>query len=215
MALPAIADVGRRCPLARSTSPRGRRSRRSSSLLPAGSTSCMLTRTRPRVRGPRYPRRCCCRTRFSRRSPAWRAGIAERWGYRTDWRAALLTRAIAAPTGVHQVELLPASRARARVRERTAVSRDIPMSGGAARRLARATARRRLGRRRAARGRCAGRGVRRRQALAAGVVRGARARRCRPMACARCWLGSAADLRGRSRNRSGRRGVARRRLSSI
>jgi heptosyltransferase-2 len=35
---------------------------------------------------------------------AWRAGIAERWGYRTDWRRALLTRAIEAPTGLHQVE---------------------------------------------------------------------------------------------------------------
>ena len=33
-----------------------------------------------------------------------RAGIAERWGYRTDWRGLLLTRAPAAPGGVHQVE---------------------------------------------------------------------------------------------------------------
>jgi heptosyltransferase-2 len=35
---------------------------------------------------------------------ARRAGIAERWGYRTQWRAALLTRAIEPTKGLHQVE---------------------------------------------------------------------------------------------------------------
>jgi lipopolysaccharide heptosyltransferase II len=35
---------------------------------------------------------------------AWRAGFPERWGYRTDWRRPLLTRAIDPPPGVHQVE---------------------------------------------------------------------------------------------------------------
>jgi heptosyltransferase-2 len=35
---------------------------------------------------------------------AARARIAERWGYRTDWRGGLLTRAITPPFGVHQVE---------------------------------------------------------------------------------------------------------------
>ena len=35
---------------------------------------------------------------------AWQANVPERWGYRTDWRRALLTRAIDPPTGVHQVE---------------------------------------------------------------------------------------------------------------
>ncbi|MBI3491524.1 MAG: lipopolysaccharide heptosyltransferase II, partial [Acidobacteria bacterium] len=33
-----------------------------------------------------------------------RAGISERWGYATDWRGGLLTRAIAPPSGLHQVE---------------------------------------------------------------------------------------------------------------
>jgi len=35
---------------------------------------------------------------------AARAGIPERWGYRTGWRGRLLTRAIPRPSGVHQVE---------------------------------------------------------------------------------------------------------------
>jgi heptosyltransferase II len=35
---------------------------------------------------------------------AWRADVPERWGYRSDWRRALLTRAIDPPAGVHQVE---------------------------------------------------------------------------------------------------------------
>jgi heptosyltransferase-2 len=32
------------------------------------------------------------------------AGIAERWGYRTDWRRPLLTRAVYPPSGLHQAE---------------------------------------------------------------------------------------------------------------
>lgn len=35
---------------------------------------------------------------------ASRAGIPERWGYRTEWRSALLTRAVHPPSGLHQVE---------------------------------------------------------------------------------------------------------------
>ena len=35
---------------------------------------------------------------------AWRGGVPERWGYRTDWRRALLTRAVDPPPTVHQVE---------------------------------------------------------------------------------------------------------------
>lgn len=35
---------------------------------------------------------------------AYRAGIPERWGYRMRGRGPLLTRAVAAPSGVHQVE---------------------------------------------------------------------------------------------------------------
>jgi lipopolysaccharide heptosyltransferase II len=35
---------------------------------------------------------------------AWSAGIAERWGYRSDFRSPLLTKAVATPTRVHQTE---------------------------------------------------------------------------------------------------------------
>src|SRR5882672_10761609 len=35
---------------------------------------------------------------------ASRAGIPERWGYRTAWRGSLLTRAIDPPSGLHQAE---------------------------------------------------------------------------------------------------------------
>ncbi|MBI3403023.1 MAG: lipopolysaccharide heptosyltransferase II [Acidobacteria bacterium] len=35
---------------------------------------------------------------------ALRAAIPERWGYATDWRGPLLTRAIAPPSGLHQVD---------------------------------------------------------------------------------------------------------------
>ena len=35
---------------------------------------------------------------------AMRAGIPERWGYRTGWRGALLTRAVPPPRGGHQIE---------------------------------------------------------------------------------------------------------------
>jgi heptosyltransferase-2 len=35
---------------------------------------------------------------------AWRAGVRERWGYRSDFRSLLLTKSVAAPTRVHQTE---------------------------------------------------------------------------------------------------------------
>jgi heptosyltransferase-2 len=35
---------------------------------------------------------------------AWRAEIPERWGYRTDWRGPLLTRAVVRPARGHQAE---------------------------------------------------------------------------------------------------------------
>jgi heptosyltransferase-2 len=41
---------------------------------------------------------------FASAVTAWRAGICERWGYRNDFRAPLLTRAITPPAKVHQAE---------------------------------------------------------------------------------------------------------------
>lgn len=35
---------------------------------------------------------------------AYRAAVPERWGYRTDWRRSLLTKAVPPPSGLHQVE---------------------------------------------------------------------------------------------------------------
>src|SRR5207249_9183058 len=35
---------------------------------------------------------------------AWSAGIPERWGYRSDFRSPLLTKAVGAPSRVHQTE---------------------------------------------------------------------------------------------------------------
>ena len=104
------------------------------------------------------------------------AGIPERWGYRTDCRGPLLTRAVPPPPDVHQADyyqhlvralglpngpLEPTARcATAEVRaDRSATAR----AGG----MGRAVAAGRAG---------AWRGVRRREALAGGVVRGARDR---------------------------------------
>jgi heptosyltransferase-2 len=41
---------------------------------------------------------------FAAALTAWRMNIPERWGYRTDWRGPLLTRAIDPPLGMHLVE---------------------------------------------------------------------------------------------------------------
>src|SRR4029450_1125705 len=35
---------------------------------------------------------------------AWRAGIRERWGYRSDFRTLLLTKSVPTPSRVHQTE---------------------------------------------------------------------------------------------------------------
>jgi heptosyltransferase-2 len=53
---------------------------------------------------PRFSAAILLPNSFQTALTAWRAGVPERWGYRTDWRRPLLTRAIDPPTGVHQVE---------------------------------------------------------------------------------------------------------------
>ena len=118
--------------------------------------------------------RCCLPNSFHAALDRARApASAERWGYRTDWRGLLLTRAVPRPRGVHQVEYyqqlvprsdsrtVPSSRASTRARRR---ARDGAQAAGE----------RGLGRARAAGRACAGRGVRRREALAADVFAAAR-----------------------------------------
>ena len=41
---------------------------------------------------------------FNTARMAWRCGIPERWGYRTDFRSLLLTKSVPPPTRVHQTE---------------------------------------------------------------------------------------------------------------
>ncbi|HWF84672.1 MAG TPA: lipopolysaccharide heptosyltransferase II [Vicinamibacterales bacterium] len=56
------------------------------------------------LRGDRFDAALLLPNSFQSAFTASRAGIAERWGYRTDWRRALLTKSVAAPRGVHQIE---------------------------------------------------------------------------------------------------------------
>ena len=60
-------------------------------------------------------RRCCCRTPREPRSSRAAPALPERWGYRTDWRGSLLTRAIPRAARRSSGRVLPAPRARARV----------------------------------------------------------------------------------------------------
>jgi len=113
MALPAIADVRRALPDAEIAI----------SARPAIAPLFDLTDLRPRpstsVPDPRPPSPTSdLRPRgggtevvlllpnsFHSAWTAYRARIPERWGYRTDWRGRLLTRAVAAPSSpVHQIE---------------------------------------------------------------------------------------------------------------
>jgi heptosyltransferase-2 len=57
-----------------------------------------------RLRNERFELALLLPNSFQSAFSASRAGIAARWGYRTDWRAPLLTRAIAPPKDVHQIE---------------------------------------------------------------------------------------------------------------
>lgn len=54
------------------------------------------------IRGRRFDAALLLPNSFNVALTAWRAGIPERWGYRSDWRSPLLTRPIASPTSRHQ-----------------------------------------------------------------------------------------------------------------
>lgn len=103
MALPAIADVGRALPAGALTIAARPTIAPLFGLLPAMGDVVLLTKKGPETRSP-MSTAILLPNSFQSALAAWRAGIAERWGYRTDWRRALLTHAIEAPTGLHQVE---------------------------------------------------------------------------------------------------------------
>jgi lipopolysaccharide heptosyltransferase II len=103
MALPAIADLGRALPAGTLTIAARPTIAPLFSLLPAIGDVALWSKRGPEMRSPASTA-ILLPNSFQSALAAWRAGIGERWGYRTDWRRALLTRAIEPPTGVHQVE---------------------------------------------------------------------------------------------------------------
>jgi heptosyltransferase II len=101
MALPAIADV--------------RNARRDASLAVAARPSVaplfslapgvdeVVTLPAPALAG--YDTAILLPNSFHSAAIVARAGVRERWGYRTDWRGMLLTRAVdRAPSGMHQID---------------------------------------------------------------------------------------------------------------
>lgn len=111
MALPAIAGIHRGAPgVAIDVAARG-------SIAPLftlveGVRDVVVLRRRHAVtrdfaadlRGRSYDAALLLPNSFQSALTAWRTGIARRWGYRTDLRGLLLTRAIARPGVVHQAE---------------------------------------------------------------------------------------------------------------
>ena len=120
-------------------------------------------------------RRCCCPTRSAAALAAWLAGIPERWGYATDGRGPLLTRARARPAAGPgpQPGVLLSGDARGRRARRLGDARRVAR---AARRRGRARGGGAPGRRRALDRPQPRRLLRHRQALAARALR----RRGRP-----------------------------------
>ena len=149
-------------------------------------------------------RRRCEQRRLRRRASAAefaarglvasRAGIAERWGYRTRLARPRCSRARSvAPRGAPSGRVLPAARARPGLPERSDRAARRRVGRRARRGAARCSRHAGWDGRRAARGAGAWRGVRRREAVAAGVVRGAGRRRWPRTACRRCSSAAAAD----------------------
>jgi heptosyltransferase-2 len=57
-----------------------------------------------RLRRPAYDSALLLPNSFNTARLAWRAGIRQRWGYRSDWRTWLLTRSVPMPARLHQTE---------------------------------------------------------------------------------------------------------------
>jgi heptosyltransferase-2 len=56
------------------------------------------------LRDQRYEAALLLPNSFNAARLAWRAGIPERWGYRSDFRSPLLTKGVTAPSRVHQAD---------------------------------------------------------------------------------------------------------------
>ena len=101
MALPAMADVRRAMPAA--TIDVLARPAIAPLFRMAGGIRDVVTGAVPRDR--QYGAALLLTNSFQTALAAWRAGVPKRWGYRTDWRGGLLTRAVLPPRDtVHQAE---------------------------------------------------------------------------------------------------------------
>ena len=96
MAQPAIADVRRAIRRDDRLAARG-------AMLPYGMTPDVDDTLAVEASAATATRRSCCEL-VSIGAAVFRAGIPERWGYRTDWRGPLLTRSVRRMSGLHQVE---------------------------------------------------------------------------------------------------------------
>jgi heptosyltransferase-2 len=104
MALPAIEDVRRALPDAAIVAAARPSVAPMFSLVPAvAETIALRDRSGWReLSAGRFDAALLLPNSFNAAFTAWRAGVPERWGYRADWRAPLLTRRVDRPTGVHQ-----------------------------------------------------------------------------------------------------------------
>jgi lipopolysaccharide heptosyltransferase II len=107
MALPAVADVRRALPAAVIDVAARPSIAPLLTLVPGIGSVVTLGKGRAAVeslRTGRYEAALLLPNSFNAARLAWSAGIPERWGYRSDFRSPLLTRAAWPPTRVHQAE---------------------------------------------------------------------------------------------------------------
>lgn len=105
MALPALADLRRGLPDAAIDLAARPSIAPLSALIPGIDGVVVLggrTESVERVRAGRYDAALLLPNSFQSAWVVWKAGVPERWGFRRDFRAPLLTRAVEAPVRVHQ-----------------------------------------------------------------------------------------------------------------
>lgn len=107
MALPAMADVQRALPNV-VVDAAARPSIAPLMPLVPGIRDTVLLRGRAdsirAIAGGRYDAALLLPNSFNTAWLAWRAGVSQRWGYANEFRSVMLTRAVPAPTRVHQAE---------------------------------------------------------------------------------------------------------------